>query len=281
MSYNAWLYAYANPLIYTDPSGRFSCFMDSDSSKCMVAATRTNLEAVRLRSAVEDGQELPVKAFSTLVDYAYNAFDHDVAGMMWGVTNVILGYDPNDVIFAVLGPALLGANRPEWNYLLGKNHGARYYVKQNWLPYNRKGDNSKDSTYLNGSPKMFSERGDWNPSYFDGSSDQALHFWQYAATTYYDSVTIALLANAYHDPFFLEGTCGEDLSDLTTNYWRINQIMEAWRKNTVGTSVEDFKLSLVGIAYGGIAKAMVIGPNLPYQPGNLLYDLLRDPAFGR
>lgn len=68
-----------------------------------------------------------------------------------------------------------------------------------------------------------------------------------AATTYYNHSLIAHVANIAHDPYFLEGACGDDLEKL-------KGMIEIGGNDITGftteTSEEDFRLSIAGIRFG-------------------------------
>jgi hypothetical protein len=52
MSYNAWLYTYANPILYTDPSGKWTCAGHPDCNQWVTNALQ------KLESAGETGKRL-------------------------------------------------------------------------------------------------------------------------------------------------------------------------------------------------------------------------------
>ena len=60
------------------------------------------------------------------------------------------------------------------------------------------------------------ERGDWLPQYFDGSDNQAFHFWYYVASSFYDDVGPAYVANWVHDPYWMTTPlrCGESSLEI-------------------------------------------------------------------
>jgi RHS repeat-associated protein len=276
-SYNSWLYGYANPVVYTDPSGKLSCWLNSDDPMCINGATLLLNKARAMKEPVNLGQLEPVEAFAQLADEAYWLFDHDHEGIMWGMTNVLLGFDPNEYIIKAIAPvqSQLGIG---WNSPFGETHKNKYNVDMNWLPYRRFGNSSKDILSTDGSYAIYSEIGDWNPNYFDGTANQAFHFWEYAASSYYDGPEIALIGNAFHDPYFLECLFGKDLIDLKDKKikpWVLQQALITWSKNTIGTSKQDFDLGLKGIEFGQEYINLGSGTKILYSPGTWIRNNLQ------
>lgn len=118
-------------------------------------------------------------------DRAMELFEEDIRGYMWGMTNVLIGVDPNKSAvwtrqfkarFADALPGLLRSVNPNNN---------PYFAGLDLLPYISSGQNA---------------RGDWNPAFYDGSNNQAFHFWFYVASAYYDGNLIASEGNKLHDP---------------------------------------------------------------------------------
>jgi hypothetical protein len=232
LSLNGWNYVEGNPINRVDPSGQISCLKYNDAD-CQARAQILLNYAKVIKQSVIPGNLLPVEGFAKFVDFAMWLFNNDISGMMWGTTNVLLGVDPNEhlfVWFAVPAP-------PEIKY--GSNTG-KYFVKLNWLPY--RNVPSKDQ-----GEAPHSERGDWKSQYWDGTANQAYHFWYSVATTYYNGARWGMLANMGHDPYFLEFECllGDDLEKL-----KDIPILGIFNKLAVGTSQEDFNLSLRGIELG-------------------------------
>jgi len=277
MSYNPWLYTYANPINFVDPSGFISC-RNSDDPECVTAARSLQAQALQLKSMVqsEDNPLNPVEALAELTRYAYNLFGKDSEGWMWGMTNVLVGLDPNDYYFLSLGIFDIGHNQ-----INGSLHSNRYFVGQNWLPYKR--DPINDFYYPGDTVKMekavSSEIGDWNPNYFDGTANQAYHFWYFAASDYYDGDLLPFVGNLVHDPYFLEAGCGEDLIggdgkiNLRNLSWFWNPFLRKWPDKVTGTSHEDFMLSLKGMEFGAFLRSPLTSSFI--QPDQWIRDNLQ------
>lgn len=215
------------PINFVDPSGLISC-RNSNDADCQARARILLSYATAMKQSVTSGNFLPVEGFANFVDFAMWLFDDDIRGMMWGTTNVLLGVDPNEhlfVWFAVPAPTY------------GNNTG-KYFVDQDWLPY--RNDPSKDT-----SEHIHSEIGDWNPQYWDGTANQAYHFWYYVATTFYNGDDWGWWGNVVHDPYFLECMLGDDLEKL-----KDIPILNFAHQLAKGTSHEDYSLSLQGIELG-------------------------------
>ena len=209
----------------TDPSGYLAC-LNSSAPDCIRAARQLLNTARGLKASVEVGNTQPVDALAQLVERADSIFQ-DRGGMMWGLTNVLIGVDPNKVDVWKLGL------KDDYKIYPKSNP---YYIGEDWLKY--KFDQSKGDRY--------SEKGDWLDEYWDGTPNQAFHFWYYAAVEYYDNFAYAMAANTVHDPYLLESLCGDDLEKLRellgdniTN--RFNE-----------TSKEDYLLGLAGIEFGAL-----------------------------
>lgn len=260
MSYNAWLYGYSNPVMYVDPSGHISCFLRS-STECVNRAISLKNMALQLKNKVREGNDglLPVEAFSQLANDAYRLFDHDALGTMWGLTNVLVGVDPNDYIskaLAVVYPDL-PINALPW---AAKTEA---FVGQDWLPY--KHNQCSDFEYPGGGLGVCSLEGDWKGEYFDGTANQAYHFWYYAASAFYDGLPLPFIANAFHDPYPLENCNGQDL----VKWQQAKDILrQFWSKSVSGTSKEDYDLGIKGMQYGILVRYNILSLNLiPFNPG--------------
>lgn len=190
---NSWLYAHSNPILYVDPSGHISCFSSTDP-KCMAAAENLRYYAVAIKSNVKYGILPPVEGFALLANYAEDLFGHEMRGIMWGMTNVINGFDPND-------PS------PVWMQAITKRTFG-YFIEEDWLPYRNNPDyNDKMWRFDDDNPKndewIHSQRGDWRSKYWDKTANQAYHFWFNTAVTFFDGgdAAMASLGNLIHDPF--------------------------------------------------------------------------------
>jgi RHS repeat-associated protein len=269
MSYNAWLYGYANPIMYMDPSGHKNCLFTSDYAACLNSALALKSKAQNYKGAVQSGNMKPVAAFARLASDAYSDFDHDILGTMWGLTNVLSGINPNDYIsktLAVVYPDL-PVNKLPW----ATTDIDSAFIGMDWLPY--KHDGCSDFPYPGGGQAKCSLIGDWNPEYFDKTANQAYHFWYYASSTFYDGALLPMLANLFHDPYFLEDQCGQDLVNWQKSK---NPFLQFWANSTAGTSEEDFNLSLKGIEFGTQVKLSLYSGNLlPFDPGAWIADNLK------
>lgn len=228
MSLNKWMYGYANPIMYVDPSGNISCEDSSDPACIAVVSALTNYGR-GLKSSVSEGWVEPVEALAFLADKAYSDFGKDLRGFMWGMTILLLGIDPNTTEHDIWTLGMAEDYRPD---------NSPYSVGLNWLPY------------LKPDTSLESEIGDWDPDIFDGSSNQAFHFWYFAAVTYYDAGIMAFIGNQGHDPHYLEGILGDDLEkckDLEGNI--IYDGLNEWSQHTANTNRQDWNLSNRGIAF--------------------------------
>lgn len=184
------------------------------------------IRAKTIKGLVHQGSQLPVDGFATFIDYSMSIFGNDIRGMMWGSTNVLLGIDPNQVLSVGLATPFSRSSK------------GKFYIDDDWLPYlNDPSKNTAQSTH--------SERGDWHPEYFDGTANQAYHFWYYVSTTFFDSEDVSVVANVFHDPYFLECVLGEDLEKLSEI-----PILKLFHNIAPQTSKEDYHLGLKGIELG-------------------------------
>lgn len=228
LSLNRWIYVEGNPINRVDPSGLAAC-SDSLDPECIRLARNLHAKAASLKRFVKNGTVLPVEALAQLVDYANDKFaDH--RGMMWGLTNVLLGIDPNSVSVWKLG--LAGTD----NYKGINPSSNPYYIEQDWLPYKH---NPQENP-------RHSEQGDWRDEYWDKTPNQAFHFWYFAAVEYYDNWLMATLANRFHDPYLLECFLGDDLNKLKGINVGGNDITQFFDE----TSREDYLLGDKGIEFG-------------------------------
>ena len=221
------MYVEGNPANFTDPSGHIKC-LDSKDPNCIRSAKQLFNRAKSLSASVEVGTTLPVEALAQLVDYAGILFV-EKSGIMWGLTNVLIGIDPNKIEVWKLGLKDKYKIYPKSN---------PYFVGEDWLKY--KLDPSKGARY--------SEIGDWLPKYWDETPNQAFHFWYYAAVEYYDNFGYASSANVVHDPYMFEWFCGEDLEKLKVFETKPGNITRYFNE----TSKEDYLLGLKGIEFGAL-----------------------------
>jgi hypothetical protein len=241
LSFNRWAYTEGNPINLVDPSGLVSC-TDSNDADCIRFAIELKRKARQLKTNVEIGNTLPVEALAQLVDYSQQLLG-DKQGIMWALTNVLLGVDPNSINVWKLGL--------KDSYMIFPNSNP-YYVGQDWLLY-------KHDPLLG---KRHSEQGDWKDEYWDGTPNQAYHFWYSAATEYYDNHFFAVTANLVHDPYYLEWLCGDDLEKLGF----INIDGQSITNHFNETSSQDFFLANIGMEFG---STMWWFGSFPYfSPGN-------------
>ncbi|NLW71951.1 MAG: hypothetical protein GXY37_03540 [Chloroflexi bacterium] len=210
----------------------------------------------------------PVAAFVSLARQAAIDF-RETEGVMWGLTNLLLGMDPNTQSIRIW---MLGVPGEELRNTLHINPGANpYYVDQDWLPYGMKGK----------SP--VSNQGDWNPEYFDSTSNQAFHFWYYVAMQYYATTDIErglpTAINNLHDPYQLEDCFGPDLSNLA-KIPVSGKIFEWISENiTNDTSRQDSNLSINGMALGSELRSSENSD--PFSIPNWIYSNLKNLYYER
>ena len=226
-----------------------------------------------LKQNVESGVLLPVEAYAQLADRATANFA-DIDGMMWGMTNILLGIDPNAI--------------EVWKFGLAKQYSKQitsakslYYAGDDWLPY--KHDPSKDDLSRK---YRHSKIGDWKPEYWDDTPNQAYHSWYFVAVQYYDNLVYANAANVVHDPYFLEPYCGDDLKGLIGAINSVPFVGSgiASRLTFFGeTSEQDFKLSQKAMELGnGMWWAFDTGPvKIPgsiNDPGTWIRNNFQNPV---
>ena len=171
-----------------------------------------------------------------MLDFGWQLADGNVDQFMWMTTQVILGADPHENPNVFL-TGLAGVNftfqgevvRPFDQYNVSGNPNFVGLL----LPYNQ----------ASGYPS--SELGDWKPEFFDGTSNQAFHFWNTTATSFYNSAAIAKFGDLVHDPVFLGP---ETLRSLQEQF----DFVEALTGS--GVSQEDANLSDMGILFGSLLR---------------------------
>jgi RHS repeat-associated protein len=223
---NRYGYTRNNPFIYIDPSGHLACPTSSDA--CKSAAGSLHNYAEVLKQLVSSGKMKPVEALASLSDKALGLYENDMNGYMWGMTNVLLGIDPNTVPVWERGRFVQKTDTFPGQYLDADPGNNPSYIGTNWLAFNTQ-QSSHDS-----------QQGDWLDDYFDGTSNQAFHFWFYAAVSYYNGPVIALAANAYHDPYYVG-----DPKQMES--WPI--LGSLWFKNTGETSRQDYQLGVAAVQF--------------------------------
>jgi RHS repeat-associated protein len=181
--WNRYTYARNNPVRYIDPSGMLSCY-DGDDPDCQISIDLVKQFAEATKIGVENGAFIPVEGFAQTVDFTYWLFRYDYRGMMWALTLVINGFDPNaGAVWAQVG-----------------SRSSPYFIRQDWLPY--KHNPQYDDPNWGGGEGVWihSLRGDWNEAYWDKTANQAFHFWFYAAVAFFDGSAWGGLGNVVHDP---------------------------------------------------------------------------------
>ncbi len=260
ISYNKWLYGNSNPVIYFDPTGKLSCKDKNESIQCFSKAQILNQEAkqIQLDISAPYPKRYPVESFAHLADKAYELFEGDVGGTMWGLTNVLVGVDPNS--YSVWKIGLEGAPS-----LVKKVFGVTYdrsknslFVGEQWLAFNK---NLSDH---------YSDKGDWDERYFDTTSNQAFHFMYSVSAGYYNTSFVSFLANIVHDPYYLECIFGNDLEKL-----KAVPIIGFIPNFTTETSREDFNLAMKGIELVPVLKTAV-HKNQSFNFGTWIRDNLQN-----
>lgn len=187
MSYVPWLFGYANPVNYADPTGKSSCYnpLHSLPASCQVGLQYVFGFAATLKTMVTSGALEPVEALATFADLSASQFSEDFPGMLWAMTLVLNDFDANKgMVWTQVNELRLGgaANSP-------------YFIRQNWLQYKNNPSYNKTGS----KSWVHSLRGDWNKQYWDKTANQAYHFWFYVAVSYFDGGNWASIANIAHD----------------------------------------------------------------------------------
>ena len=136
-----------------------------------------------------------------------------------------------------------------------------YWIKSGFLAHTQKIDS------------LTSWPGDWNLDYFDGSADQAYHFWGIAALTYYMGPAVAWVGSHLHDPVGLNNTVFELTSRSLFDYrdsTHIPELMSFYLNSLGGTSAEDLNLSMRSIEFGILASQSII----PFNPSQWIRENL-------
>ena len=250
LSLNGWSYTEGDPINHTDPSGMITCDNSADAT-CIAMAQDLKTYALALKASVKSGSLMPVEAYAQLAERATINFK-DVAGVMWGMTSVLVGVDPNAIEVWKIGRA------DDYKVQI-KTASSPYYIDQDWLPY--KHNPAKDDLARG---YQHSEIGDWRPEYWDNTPNQAFHSWFFVAVQFYNGSAFANAGNIAHDPYFLEPLCGEDLINLVKGVKSIPRIgpgIVATMPNFGGTSKEDYLLSQKAMELGsGLWWAFNLGP---------------------
>jgi RHS repeat-associated protein len=197
-----------NPIRYTDPSGHCASDQSQGDDWCRPEALRhenrqlgalhTRDFAIGLRGEVYAGHLGSAVGLGQIVDFAWREVRNNIDDLMWVLSNVLLGVDPdyvtpasrpfNDLLNAIGVPAYSPFDNPRW-------------VKTPFLP---------DT--------------DWWSGFQDGSGGQVVHLFMYVLSSFYSGFTVAGIGNALHDPPSwsdipcIRGFCGDGRSD---NDWAL------------------------------------------------------------
>jgi RHS repeat-associated protein len=182
--WNKYTYTRDNPVNYTDPTGKSSCYNHLPAS-CLTALQLLQGYANVIKQGVKYG-DLPVEGFARFVDFSQFVFQGDIRDMMWGITLVLNDFDANKGLVSL--QVLQGEAR------------SPYYIHNDWLPY-RNNPLYDDPNWGGGEYGIWihSLRGDWKAEYWDKTANQAYHFWFYAAVAFFDGRGLAEIGNLIHD----------------------------------------------------------------------------------
>ncbi len=260
---NHWIYVDANPIINTDPTGNRNCKTPL-SRECQIGLSNLYQNASFIKNTVYSGSMQPVEGFAWFIEKSKSQFTN-IEDLIWAMTLVIDDFDKNN------GPIWAQANR---SFHLS-NANSSFFIQQDWLAYmnnpiydkNRWCDPINPNNCVN-SKWTYSLRGDWNPSYWDKTANQAYHFWFSVAVTFFDGDIFAFIANEYHDR-------GEQ-----TTYDFINSNPTQAPPPYNVSSRPDKNLSIKGMELGHILKSYSILQKLschafPYDKAFNIEDWIR------
>jgi hypothetical protein len=181
---NRYSYGFNSPLKYTDPDGHCASDSSQGDSWCrpeeqhhenqQLGALTTHDFALQIRNKVNAGGLNSVVGLGQIVDFAWNFVKKDVADLMWVLSNVLLGIDPDYVTPASrpVNDALNSIGIPAYD-----QNDNPYWIGAQFLP---------DT--------------DWFPGFQDGGNQQVVHFMFYALTSFYSGFIASGIGNVLHDP---------------------------------------------------------------------------------
>jgi hypothetical protein len=173
-----------NPLRYTDPSGHCASDSSQGDSWCrpeeqhhknqQLGVLATHDFAIQIRDQVNAGTLSSVIGLGQIVDFAWNFVKKDITDLMWVLSNVLLGIDPDYVspISRPFNDALNKVGIPAYSH--DENP---YWVGEHFLPDN-----------------------DWYAGFQDHGDQQVVHVFYYILTSFYSGKFISHIGNIYHDP---------------------------------------------------------------------------------
>ncbi len=95
LSSHRYTFVYANSVKWVDAYGWQAC-KECSAPEYHTKASELKNRALHLQEAVCRGEIEPVEACAQLLEYADMLFNEDPQGVMWGVTNMLLGVNPNE-----------------------------------------------------------------------------------------------------------------------------------------------------------------------------------------